>query len=191
MLASYPASILNQISPHQGIPFDSYFKLAALEAAREAIRRKRTDVIEADIDVAIAESSKQIDQALISAYHNATISQRPNESLYSSVLLASTLAEQDELGRFQAAAVAAPLNRIVKDKVYGANTYSFHLNAFCEPERGAILERLGQQRNYRYRFRYPMMQPYVILKGLADGKMSKQVADAFAPRRQLRLSSDF
>ncbi|HEU0200601.1 MAG TPA: hypothetical protein VFR86_09200 [Burkholderiaceae bacterium] len=39
-------------------------------------------------------------------------------------------------------------------------------------------------------FTDPMTQPFVILKGLADGRITDEIADVFASRRQLRLSID-
>ena len=41
------------------------------------------------------------------------------------------------------------------------------LKAFCTGERGHILERGGRPKDYRYRFFDPMIQSYVITRGIA------------------------
>lgn len=172
----------------RGLPY--YTHLLAMYAARNAIANKRTKVGEKDLDEAMKVALMDIDQTIRERYLAATVSQRPNETLYEPVLLACALATSDELGRFQQSAVADPLNKIIPGRGYEAATFAFHMNAFCTPARQNILERLGEARNYRYRFTDPMMQPFVILKGLDDGRITDEIADIFANRRQLRLSID-
>jgi hypothetical protein len=36
-------------------------------------------------------------------------------------------------------------------------------------ERGPILIRRGTERQYRYRFSDPMMQPYILMRGMREG----------------------
>jgi hypothetical protein len=91
------------------------------------------------------------------------------------------------LGRFQQSAVAAPLNRIIPGKNYQASTFALHMNAFTDADRGCVLQRFGTARNYRYRFADPMMQPYVILKGLDDGRLNDEVAEIFSTKPQMEL----
>lgn len=172
----------------RGLPY--YTHLLAMYAARNAIANKRRKVGEKDLDGAMKVALMDIDQTIREKYLAATVSQRPNETLYEPVLLACALANSDELGRFQQSAVAEPLNKIIPGKNYEAATFAFHMNAFCTATRQNILERLGEARNYRYRFTDPMMQPFVILKGLDDGRITDEIADIFANRRQLRLSMD-
>ena len=44
-------------------------------------------------------------------------------------------------------------------------------------KRGSVLKKSGVKRRFRYRFTDPLMQPFVIMKGLADGKISPSVLD--------------
>jgi hypothetical protein len=48
------------------------------------------------------------------------------------------------------------------------------MSLFMEPERGAVLRREGQPRSWFYRFSDPMMQPYVILDGLATKLLTNE-----------------
>jgi len=173
----------------RGLPY--YPHLLAMYAARRAVESKRRRVTAKDLDEGIRLAIADVDQTIIERYLAATVSQRPNESLYEPVLLACALATSDELGRFQQSAVTAPLNKIIPGKNYEPATFAFHMNAFCSADRQNVLERLGTARNYRYRFTDPMMQPFVILKGLDDGRITDEIAETFASRRQLRLSIDF
>ena len=47
--------------------------------------------------------------------------------------------------------------------------YTQHLTSFADDVRGAVLQRIGQPRRYRFRFRNPLIQPFVVMKGLSQG----------------------
>lgn len=169
----------------RGLPY--YTHLLAMHAARYAIDQRKMVVRHEDVDKALVDAITDLDQTITEKYVVAVRSQRAEDTLYAPVLLACAFAATDELGRFQQSAVAAPLNRIVPGKSYQASTYALHMNAFTEAERGCVLQRYGTARNYRYRFADPMMQPYVILKGLNDGRLNDEVAEIFATKPQLDL----
>ena len=101
-----------------------------------------------------------------SAYYQATVSSRAN--LYKEVLLACTLTPVDDLGYFQPASVTNPLRSILK-RHCTVQTYNRHLEALSSEERGCILEKRGEPRRRRYRFKDPLIKPYIILRGLEDG----------------------
>lgn len=171
----------------RGLPY--YTHLLAMHAARLAIEKHKLDVRHGDVDRALKDALVELDQSIKEKYVAAVRSQRAEDTLYAPVLLACAFAATDELGRFQQSAVAAPLNRIIPGKNYQASTFALHMNAFTEPERGSVLQRYGTARNYRYRFADPMMQPYVILKGLDEGRLTDETAEIFATKPQLAMFS--
>lgn len=171
----------------RGLPY--YAQLLGMHAARKAIRERKLKVTSEIVDAAMADALSEIDQSIKEKYYTAVRSQR-SDALYEPVLLACALAPTDELGSFQQAAVTAPLARILPGKDYQPPTFAFHMNELCGEARRGVLERFGEPRNFRYRFTDPMMQPFAILKGLSDGRISDTVANVFANRRQLRLSID-
>lgn len=173
----------------RGLPYFTH--LLGMHSARSAINKKRLKVGAKDLEEGIRYALVEIDQSLKEKYNHAILSQKPKETLYEPVLLACALADSDELGRFQQKSVEDPLAAIMPGRKYKATTYAFHMNEFCEEKRGRILEKLGEEGNPRYRFANPLMQPYVILKGLSDGRINKQVSDRFLPARQLPISKDF
>lgn len=169
----------------RGLPY--YTHLLAMHAARYAIDNRKVAVAHEDVDRALEGAITELDQSIKEKYVMAVRSQRAEDTLYAPVLLACAFAATDELGRFQQAAVAAPLNRMLPGKNYQASTFALHMNAFTEAERGCVLQRFGTARNYRYRFADPMMQPYVILKGLNDGRLNDEVAEIFSTRPQMEI----
>ena len=140
-----------------------------------------------DVDRALEAAITELDQSIKEKYVMAVRSQRSEDALYAPMLLACKFATTDELGRFQQSAVAAPLNRIIKGKTYQASTFALHMNAVTDDDRGCVLQRFGTARNYRYRFADPMMQPYVILKGLNDGYLNDETAEIFSTKAQLEF----
>ena len=171
----------------RGFPY--FCHLIGQFAALSAVGAKRITVSELDVLSGLTAAMQDVDQTITETYLQATVSQRHDETLYEPVLIACSLADSDELGRFQQSAVAAPLEKIVpKSPPYTAATFAFHMNEFCDEKRGEILTRTGEPRNYRYRFSDPMMQPYVIIRALQTGRMGMNVFDQFTARRQRRLS---
>jgi hypothetical protein len=58
----------------------------------------------------------------------------------------------------------------------------------CGPERGAVLRKTGARRTFQYHFAEATMQPYIIMKSLKEGIISKDVFDRFNVKRQKSLA---
>lgn len=173
----------------RGLPY--YTHLLAMHAARHAIDHRRLTVVHEDVDKSLPFAISELDQSIKEKYVSAVRSQRAQDTLYAPVLLACAFATTDELGRFQQTAVTDPLNKIsarAGGKPYQASTFALHMNAFTEESRGRVLQRWGTARNFRYRFTDPMMQPYVILKGLNEGRLNDEIAEIFSTRPQMSFS---
>jgi Cdc6-like AAA superfamily ATPase len=149
----------------QGLPHFTH--LLSFHATQHAIERGDNDsptIDEKDVSVAITRSLKQAQQSVIGLYDKATSSANKN-NLYEQVLLACALAKNDERGYFYAGAVREPMSKIM-GRPYDIPAFSPHMSAFCEPKRGPVLVRDGTPKNYRFRFKDPLVQPYVIMRGL-------------------------
>lgn len=162
----------------QGLPH--YTHLLGLHAVQEAIFDGRTEVTADDLRQATANAVDKAQQSIRRAHHQATSSAR--KTLYAEVLLACALASTDNLGYFAAADVRAPMSAIM-GKEYKIPAFARHLKAFCEEKRGPILQRIGSAHRYRYRFINPLMEPFVVLDGLAKGLVDRDVL--------LNFSSDY
>ena len=53
------------------------------------------------------------------------------------------------------------------------------LHQLIEEKRGRIIERVGEERGYRYRFADPAMQPYVIMAGIKAGVLTETAKSLF------------
>lgn len=162
----------------QGLPH--YAHLLGLHSGRQALDSGRSQITVKDVDQAVRKAIDNSQQTLVAAYHKATASPR-TENLYAQVLLACALAKADQLGYFAAADLRESLSRIMK-KRYEIAAFSRHLADFCDEDRGPVLERIGVPRRFRFRFKNPLLQPFIIMQGLASQLISR--SDLHSPSSQ-------
>jgi Cdc6-like AAA superfamily ATPase len=146
-----------------GLPHFTH--LLGLASAIHAVEDDRMHIDVVDVAAATHEAVNQ-SHSLLSAYNDATSSPQ-KQNIYADVLLACALVRPDPLGYFYASDVANPLS-ILKEKQYKIPSFARHLSQFCSEKRGAILQKTGEKRNIRYRFANPLMQPFVLIHGLAN-----------------------
>jgi hypothetical protein len=139
-------------------------KFACLDALNNS---SRLLIEESNVDAAIDGLINSSDQSFKDMYEAATRSPQPG-NLLRHVLTACALAKSDENGYFYPVAVKEPLSDILGRTIDIAN-FQNHLKAFIDPKRNQILHREGEARAYRYRFRQPAMQPFVLMKGITEG----------------------
>ena len=154
----------------QGLPH--YTHLLGLHASRAAVDSDRLEITVDHAEQAVGKAITGAQQTLQRAYHQATMSPR-SDNLYRQVLLACAMASADQLGYFAAADVREPMGRIMGRK-YTIAAFSRHLFDFCDSARGPVLERIGTARRYRFRFRNPLLQPFVIMQGLSVGLIDRE-----------------
>ena len=156
----------------QGLPH--YAHLIALYAARNANGAKSDVVRTGDVAAGIHEAVQNAQETITTTHHRAVMSAR-TDSLYRQVVLACALAPTDELGYFTAGAVRMPMAKIM-GRPYAIPAFAKHMNEFCADERGPILEKIGTRRNYRFRFRNPLLPPYIIMSGIAQNLIAEDEA---------------
>ena len=150
----------------QGLPH--YTHLLGQHAAHAALDTGRTDVTLTDVDRAVRRAIDRAQRSIMDAYQRATESGRRS---LPQVLLASALAEEDEFGFFSPADVRERLSRIT-GKEHSAASFAQHLDELADPDRGPVLQKRGVPRHFRYRFVNPLLQPYVVMRGLSEGSVS-------------------
>ena len=84
------------------------------------------------------------------------------------LITACALVKTDESGWFTPKDICAPYSKIIGDH-RSVETYSERLKDFSTDKRGNILFKRGNERNYRFRFAEPAMQPYALMKGIESG----------------------
>lgn len=152
----------------KGLPHFTH--LLAKHSLLTTIDAGRRRVTRSDYEKALKIATEEKSQSLGNAYRRATHSAM--ESTFEEVLLACALST-DEHGLFGAKDVRVPLTKILKKPVK-IEAYIRHLDKFSQEERGPVLKKEGKKRRFQYSFVEPMMQPYVLMKGLADGKINEE-----------------
>lgn len=59
-----------------------------------------------------------------------------------------------------------------------------HLRRFSSPDGGDILIKRGGERQQTFRFRDPMMQPYVIIRGIQKGMVDEGARNLLLQKEQ-------
>jgi Cdc6-like AAA superfamily ATPase len=148
----------------RGLP--QYAHQIGLYAGRSALDDCRTTVTKDDVQIAMKSAVEKTQATVQADYSKATKSSRV-DAQYVQVLLACALADCDTLGWFYPRNVRAPLRRIL-GKDCKVEAFARHLHSFCEPDRGPILKKDCDSARPRYRFVDPIVQPYIIMRGLAE-----------------------
>ena len=157
----------------QGLPH--YAHLLALHASRAALDRRSLNVDTRALDAAIRKAIEEAQQSIRTAWHKAVQSPR-KDNLFADVLLACALATTDDLGTFAAQDVRTPMREIT-NKTYDIPSFAQHLNEFSSDKRGNILKKMGSTRRFRFRFVNPLMPPFVIMRGFAEGKIKTSLLE--------------
>jgi Cdc6-like AAA superfamily ATPase len=145
----------------QGLPH--YAHLLGQLSSRNALEDLRTNVRLRDVNDAVAEAIEKTQQTVRESYRRAT--EENGDAFYPKVVLACALARSDEYGFFGAADVHLP-----EEDVDPAG----YLDSLAGGEHGSVLQRRGVA-NPRYRFVNPLLQPYVLMRGLAEGTVAPEL----------------
>lgn len=155
----------------QGLPH--YTHLLALHATRDALESGSTLIRLPNVRRAINKAIDEAQETIRSCYNRATDSAR-KDNLYADVLLACALAKKNDAGFFSAAAIRTELQTIT-GKPYQIPSFAQHVKSFCDTSRGPILQRTGTRGLYRFRFQDPLIQPFVVMRGLSVGRLTGEV----------------
>jgi Cdc6-like AAA superfamily ATPase len=155
----------------EGLPH--YTHSLTLHAAQRAIADDRNEIRHGDVDDAVLLAVQKAQHSIRTAYDKATRSPR-RDTLFEEALLACALAHKGPLGHFTAGAVRAPMSQIMGYPVE-ISKFNRHLNTFTDINRGHVLEKTGEPRSWFYRFTDPVLQPFVILRGLAQQAIDEEL----------------
>jgi len=155
----------------QGVPYITH--LLCIYACRAALATGRKTIYSPHVEQGMTRSLDQWQQSIRSAYDEATRAPQA-EHIYKEVLLACALADIDDLRYFTPAAVKGPL-RLITNKAYETLNFARHLKDLSEPARGRILQRVGEDYRLRYRVANPIMRPYILMRGIKDKIVTKNV----------------
>lgn len=149
----------------RGLP--QYAHLLAQEGARQALLANRAEISRADVMEGLKVGLAKLDRSLSKAYEAATYS--PRKTRLKEVLLACAIAKLGDMGDFSPSDVREPYSRIIREDV-SIDRFNPQLTTLATTR--DILVREGEDRRWRYRFRDPLMEPYVLLDGLQTGTIT-------------------
>ncbi len=145
-----------------GLPH--YVHALGIASGRSAIDDERLRIEEWDVDDAITNLVNESHQTILREFDLAVASPR-RENFYFQVLLACALAPTDAVGCFRAADIRIPYSDIMAREMQ-IPSFGRHLHGLSEGNRGGVLQRFGKPHQYRYRFSNPLLQPFVLMRGL-------------------------
>jgi Cdc6-like AAA superfamily ATPase len=144
----------------QGLPH--YTHLLTQLAAQAALSERRADIALRDVEAAVARAIERAQQSVTEAYYHATAG---DGDARRRVLLACALADEDDFGFFSAADLDEPLGRLRGQE--GEASLEQDLLELAKSE--AVLQCRKEAGTERYRFVNPLLQPYVVMRGLSEG----------------------
>ena len=171
-----PDAMWKIVTLARGLP--AYVHSLGLYATQDAIKHNRLAITESNVDAAIMRAIQKSQESVQREYAFAIHTNR-KDTLFQEVLLACALAKTDDRGMFSPNAVVDPLSSILRKQVSIAN-FQNHLKKFIGNERARILVRRGKERAYKFRFRNPMMQPFVIMKGVESSLVEVKALDVLS-----------
>jgi Cdc6-like AAA superfamily ATPase len=153
----------------RGLPY--FTQTLSKYAAMHAIEDRRLEVTTTDVEASMTMFIENSETSFKDAYRKATQSNQDN--YFQQSLLACALSHTDESGFFTANDLVVPYSALLNEKKRIAH-FEKHLRRFSADDGGNVLIKRGGDRQQRFRFKDPMMQPYVIIRGIE----SKMIDDA-------------
>lgn len=166
----------------RGLPF--FTQTLSKHAAMNAIEDKRLNVNNYDVEAAMTRFIEDIEVSFRDVYRAATRTNQKNNLQES--LLACALARCDDEGFFKATDVVEPLSAIMKDARRIAH-FDKHLRRFSGSDGGNILIKRGGDRQQTFRFADPLMQPYVIIRGIQSRMIDESAKSLLLQKEQGEL----
>jgi Cdc6-like AAA superfamily ATPase len=143
----------------QGLPH--YTHLLTQLSAQAALAERRADIAIRDVEAAVARAIDRAQRSVTEAYYRATAG---DGDVRRRVLLACALAQEDDFGFFSADDLGEPLGKLGAES---GESLEQDLVALARSE--AVLQRRQEAGADRYRFVNPLLQPYVVMRGLSEG----------------------
>ena len=163
----------------RGLPY--FTQTLAKYAALHAIRDRRISVTNDDVEHSMGDFISKSQELFRVSYRTATRSNQDN--FFEQSLLACVLAKTDDEGFFSANDVVDPYSAIMKERKRIAH-FEKHLRRFSTDEGGNILIKRGGERQQRFRFKDPMMQPFIVIRGIQSKMIDEEAKTILFQREQ-------
>jgi hypothetical protein len=148
----------------EGFPY--YAHLLAGAAGTEALYQGDHKIAVKDVFRSMIVAIEDADHTIRSTYVASTTARA--DANHELTLIACAMASTDEIGYFSSTDVAAALTPLVGSKRNSGHVNS-HLQKFSSSPHWILDRKEISERKIRYRFRDPLMRPFVLLKGYQIG----------------------
>ena len=155
----------------QGVPYITH--LLCIYCVRAALSARSVTVDAGHVEQGMNRALDQWQQSIKALYNDAVRSEQ-HSSFYKEVLLACALAEVDEQRYFTISDVKGPLSRI-RGKASEPLIFARALRDLSESGRGRVLHRIGDSARQRYRLFNPILRPYIIMRGVREKLIAKDM----------------
>lgn len=152
----------------EGFPY--YAHLLAGAAGTEALYQGAHRISVLDVFASMVVAIEDADHTIRSSYVASTTARADANLEFT--LIACAMAESDELGYFSSTSVAAALSRLVQAERKSGHVNS-HLQKFSSAPHWILDRNEISERKIRYRFRDPLMRPFVLLKAYQQQILGK------------------
>jgi hypothetical protein len=174
-----PAALATLVALSAGRPGDG--RRLASAAAAAARRQGAGRVGMTHVHDATREALASTPADVLEMYEHATI--RARRGIFPEILWACARAPRGADGSFSTHSVRDTLQRMLKREVRGLTN---QISVLAEDTRGQVLIRVSGAPNPHYRFADPRLEPYVLLRGLADRDLPNVAAHDDATESWLR-----
>ena len=145
-----------------GLPYFTH--VLGQHAVCQAIDADADHITKDHVDSAMRMAIEDSEREMKTGYYEATKSRHP-KSQFAMTLAACALARHDDFGYFTATNVREALE-VITGHSREISTFAEHLKRFCDPKKGNVLQASGEKHQMRYRFREPLMEPFVLIRSL-------------------------
>ncbi|NEP19747.1 MAG: hypothetical protein F6J97_23145 [Leptolyngbya sp. SIO4C1] len=140
-------------------------------SARAAINENSDFISPKHFSIAVNEAIENVQESVRTSYEKA-ITTSKKQDMFKAVVSACAMVDGNEYGAFRIVDLQEPLSHILRKEVK-LQSYQYHIGKLCQEEKGEILQKIGFPKNYRYRFKNPLLKAYVRLKLYQEEKMNE------------------
>jgi Cdc6-like AAA superfamily ATPase len=169
-MSAEPAALHEISRISSGLPH--YAHLIGLYSGLRAAELDSTDVASAHVTQSLPAAIENSHHTVKTAYIRA-IESSQHTAKYREVLTACAMTHTNELGFFSPSDVREPLSLVLR-KPARIEAFARHLHTFCSEDGGPVLRRQVLKKRPQFRFINPLMQPYALMRALADKLITEE-----------------
>jgi hypothetical protein len=159
--------------------FPHYTHVLGRYAAFYAVEHSLDEIDDAAFYTAVKASLEDTYHS-VQEYYNKVLSEGDSRTLQP-LLLAAAVAPEDESGAFYSSDLKKPLRTIKGKPLLMLRPLRHYVDELALAGGGSVLERIGRPKSRRYRFRNPVIKPYIIMRAYRDGVIGEDAFDKLVP----------